>query len=530
MKTKIILHRLMLILFLMALIPASAKNIYVATNGSDRNPGTNNRPFKTIQKAADVVKPGDVVLIKRGIYREQVKITRSGSANKMIKFKAYPGDELKAIVEGKTFLVLQSSHIEISGLKVQNIPRISGPTVGIYVEGPAKNIIIKNNHTYNTFGSGIGVWGVGHKKNPGNFENIRNLKILNNKVEKACNKGWNECITVSNGIVDFEIKGNEIFNGGDPINGGEGIDVKLGAKNGIIADNYIHDLTRRGIYLDANGGAEFAKPVIKNIKVYNNVSRNNNGHGMAIMTEGIGDVFNIDIYNNVFYENRDDGLMIYKHPVGSGIIHNIRVYNNTMVAHKRHGFLLAFPGSYNIKAYNNILYDNDRSDYKVSNGMIFKSNNLIGVNPKFVNASAGNFRLKPGSPAINGGASRRAPIVDILGKRRTGKPDIGAYEFSGRSNNRENTALENTSIQVKLSPNPVSRQMSLDLSTYMDRAISYKITSMTGKELKTGHFTKRHRTVETIDLSSELMDDGMYIIDLTSKGEVPVIIRFMMKK
>src|SRR4051812_12322331 len=46
---------------------------YVSTAaGADNNPGTLAAPFRTIQQAADLARPGDVVLIRGGIYRETV--------------------------------------------------------------------------------------------------------------------------------------------------------------------------------------------------------------------------------------------------------------------------------------------------------------------------------------------------------------------------------------------------------------------------------------------------------------------------
>src|SRR5215475_15183317 len=41
---------------------------HVSPTGSDYNPGSESRPFRTIQKAADSVKPGDTVLVDDGVY------------------------------------------------------------------------------------------------------------------------------------------------------------------------------------------------------------------------------------------------------------------------------------------------------------------------------------------------------------------------------------------------------------------------------------------------------------------------------
>jgi len=61
-----------------------------APNASDTNPGTTTAPFKTINRAAQVVEPGDTVIVKAGIYREHVRLTRNGRAGAPITFLADP--------------------------------------------------------------------------------------------------------------------------------------------------------------------------------------------------------------------------------------------------------------------------------------------------------------------------------------------------------------------------------------------------------------------------------------------------------
>ena len=70
---------------------------------SDDNPGTEEAPFLTIQRAADVVQPAQKVLIKSGIYREWVRPRRGGTGpDGMISFEAAPGAE--AIISGSDVL------------------------------------------------------------------------------------------------------------------------------------------------------------------------------------------------------------------------------------------------------------------------------------------------------------------------------------------------------------------------------------------------------------------------------------------
>lgn len=71
---------------------------YVSPSGSDDNPGTFEKPFKTIQKAADVATAGQVVAVRGGVYRESVIPKHSGTAGKPIVFKSY-ADEV-ALISG----------------------------------------------------------------------------------------------------------------------------------------------------------------------------------------------------------------------------------------------------------------------------------------------------------------------------------------------------------------------------------------------------------------------------------------------
>lgn len=59
---------------------------------SDDNPGTQDRPFRTINRAAQVVKSGERVLIHSGVYREMVRPRFSGEGpDRMIAYESAPG-------------------------------------------------------------------------------------------------------------------------------------------------------------------------------------------------------------------------------------------------------------------------------------------------------------------------------------------------------------------------------------------------------------------------------------------------------
>src|SRR2546422_7972760 len=68
-------------LIAMSVTDGFAGNYYVATTGNDTNPGTNTTaPWRTIQKAANTLTPGDTVLVRGGVYNELVTVNVSGSA------------------------------------------------------------------------------------------------------------------------------------------------------------------------------------------------------------------------------------------------------------------------------------------------------------------------------------------------------------------------------------------------------------------------------------------------------------------
>ena len=64
-----------------ALAAETGNVIYVsAENGSDRNDGSKDAPYQTINKAAQEAYPGDTVLVQAGIYRETVRPARGGTS------------------------------------------------------------------------------------------------------------------------------------------------------------------------------------------------------------------------------------------------------------------------------------------------------------------------------------------------------------------------------------------------------------------------------------------------------------------
>jgi hypothetical protein len=66
---------------------------FVAPDGSDGNPGTEEAPWATFAQAGLTAGPGDVVCFRAGTYvSEDVHLETSGGAGAPITFAAYPGE------------------------------------------------------------------------------------------------------------------------------------------------------------------------------------------------------------------------------------------------------------------------------------------------------------------------------------------------------------------------------------------------------------------------------------------------------
>ena len=83
-----------------------SKTYYVDNHDAkadDNGPGTKARPFRTINKAAQLLQPGERVVIASGTYRECVRPARGGtSPTQMISYEAAPG--AKVFIKGSEVL------------------------------------------------------------------------------------------------------------------------------------------------------------------------------------------------------------------------------------------------------------------------------------------------------------------------------------------------------------------------------------------------------------------------------------------
>jgi parallel beta-helix repeat protein len=350
-----------------------AATYYVDRNhsgASDSNPGTENQPWRTIQRAANVAAAGDTVLVKGGIYNEAVFITRSGTAGARITFKAYPGS--RPIVDG-TGKVPDWKALFYSGT-------YSGGTRYVTVDG----FELRNSTYY------------GIRVILSDYWEIKNCRIHD---------------TGKGGIATHQsshllIRNNDVSN-----TGWNGINLQGGNNNIVEYNRSFNNYYHAGVNIMPDHPAGDYNFMNYNIIRYNYIY--NNKTGIYIRNQRY-----MQIYENVIYDNdRNSGWAgIFLHE-GDGssasFVSNSSIYNNTIVGHPvgientSHRYLT-------IK--NNIFYYQSRAplrlhetnqivDYNLCYGLddSQKGPNGIYADPQFVDPAAKDFRVRSTSPVLGAG-------------------------------------------------------------------------------------------------------------------------------
>jgi hypothetical protein len=135
-------------------VDKALRTYYVATGGSDSNPGTLQRPFRTIQHGLDVAtQPGDVVRVRRGTYDEGITFPASGAPGRPIVLESYSGE--RPAISGdrgthqKLVRIFNRSHVRFIGFDVGRLAATSPLQSGaIFVEGYGDDVVIAKNFVH----------------------------------------------------------------------------------------------------------------------------------------------------------------------------------------------------------------------------------------------------------------------------------------------------------------------------------------------------------------------------------------------
>jgi len=395
---------------------------------------------------------GDTVFVAPGTYNERLRIYATyGTAESPIVFIGHgvflDGTNL-GLDQGRGVLHINTSdYVVVDGFSVSN-----AEGEGIYASY-VDHITIKNNYTYNTVNSGIGVW------------HSSNVRVENNEVELANNDGDQECITVAT-TDTFEIVHNEVHHSGPGTNGGEGIDAKQ-SRVGVIAWNYVHHTNRLGIYVDS------WDRLSGEILVYGNLVHDADSYGFAVAAENGGLLKNVKLFSNIAWRNKYSGVSVagWGEEGAAHTMEDISICQNTFVGNGNGGWgggiSLENPDVTGLYICQNILADNGSFQIQVEPedlpaDMILEDNLIWGDisyyveleddshiygNPLFADTAQMNFTLLEGSAAIGKGTLLDWASVDYNGLTRGDDAvDLGAVEYregntsivDGHSKGRQN--------------------------------------------------------------------------------------------
>src|SRR5437773_2635750 len=324
-----------------------------AAAGNDGNPGDSARPLRTVQHAADLVNPGDMVIVRDGVYTgsssEVLAIGRGGSASNWVVFRAE--HKWGAVLDGQGTPGVQgvsdagvhfsASFVRVEGFEIRGMWH-DGVDMG------ATDIVLSGNHIHNVGGycesSGLGISAIAAYSS--------NVVIEQNVIH--------DIGRLSPGQFGCSPSSDYWQNHDHGIYLSDGVNV-------IIRNNVFYNMVH-GWDVHRYGSTCDQVYVVNNTFAYPNPNRD--GHIILAST-----TTNLYIENNIFYLPGQ----------------NIGISGTTSGAHIDHNLSTAAVGGGGI------------------------GSNIENTDPQFVNPSALDFRLQAGSPAVDAGTILSIVLGDVLG-------------------------------------------------------------------------------------------------------------------
>jgi hypothetical protein len=438
----------------MFLLPrmASATIWYVDGKGSDFGNGkTVTTAFRTLQKAADLVLPGDVVLVGNGRYTANDKVSavltirRSGRPGAWITWKARSGHHPEVRPVGWTGIHVLGSYHVLDGITVlgnndsialaaaeadakKSIPNPYFNTNGILFDGRSAKTTDKPHHLIVRHCTVAKCAGGGISGLEIDYLTVEDCDVFDNAwFMRYAGSG---ITTLNNWAYDQKpgyhiiVQRNRVWNNKTQVKWER--TGQLSDGNGIlldITDKLTENILPTNPNFDAQKSAvmpatdKATRPEWKaRALIANNVSVYNGGSGIHTFHTK-----HVDIVNNTTYHN---GQMVDYAELFANCSEDVFILNNIIVP-KRGGKVT--------QNYQNKDVRWDYNLYSVTQQVLTGTHDLIAA-PQFVNAQAnvkeGNFQLTNKSKGRETGTNQIALKTDLLRKSRpqgSGR-DRGAYE------------------------------------------------------------------------------------------------------
>jgi len=319
------------------------RTLHVSPTGDDDNPGTDpSAPLLTIQHAADLSQPGDLILIQPGIYRESVTVSTSGTAAQSVVFR---GSTTGIILDGAD----ETVHGGVAWTPQSNgvFSRVLGFSTGHVVTDQGRLFQYDSVPELETLGAGA----------PGGFFfDGSTLHVKNADGSSPASREMHVARLENgfylNGLSHIRIENVEIRHYGSG-SYGKGIYLRY-SSDCAVRNSRIHEIGSAGVWI--KGGEkntiennefwdtsifDWPWPFTKGSSAENNAvtMTDNPGRGNVIRGNTIRGVFNgigpcgsshpptgftseTDVYDNVFIEHTDDAVE------PEGWCANVRIWDN----------------------------------------------------------------------------------------------------------------------------------------------------------------------------------------------------------
>jgi hypothetical protein len=382
---------------------------HVSPAGFDSNPGSEALPFRTIQKAADVVKPGDTVLVDDGVYtyggpndcygKVVVCVSRGGAPDNWVVFRSknkwgakIDGGNGKA---GSGFVARAgASYVRIQDFEMTGLANVDGSAGGIDLFDGGSHFQVIGNHIHN-----IG----------------------------------RVCTDTSNGQNGVFIEADDVLAEANLIH-----DVgRLGpGAQGCRPSNDYWKNHDHGVYHDGGDRVTIRNNIIYNIK-----------QGWAIQVWPKSRAHMNILNNTVAFGNQHNGklgaVLMWAPSTGGMKVSDSTIANNIFYGVNTAAIWMGGASREEPMRFANVRVSNNI----VSNGVLLSAeenvdvsglilaDNLEKTDPKFVAPAAFDFHLRSDSPAIDAGLTLSGVANDYDGRLRPrgGAADIGAYEYPDSS-------------------------------------------------------------------------------------------------
>ena len=357
---------------------------YVATDGSDSAEGSVERPFATLAKALSVVRAGERIQLRGGVYKEYTNSSdfeiANGRPGAPITLESYPGE--MAIVDG--------SERHWSETKSTGYP-------ALFRLEKTEWFVVQNLTFRRSAGRTVHL--------EGDHNVVRNVEVYDNHSDGVYITGDNNLLE---GVVSHGNYSEQ--NGGDSA---DGIKLAFGDSN-VIRNCRTYNNSDDGVdtWQTTNTLVEFC------LSYKNGRGSTGNGMGFKLGSRNGHESVdrNVTVRYNIAYKNRANNFDTN----GGG---SVTLLQNTSWQAGRNGFVFYTEGKPNI-AKNNISYEDPNLHYSEEDKQSNNTWNLGIENPKFIslNPDSPDFlRLQKSSPALNVGVKVGLPYAGSA-------PDLGALE------------------------------------------------------------------------------------------------------